>query len=77
MMQCWGHCFWYLFFFIFSPQLCDEQQKARVDKKRLRKILREFEDDFLQQTGRKVQKEDRAPMDSEYLEYKVSAHIYF
>ena len=43
-----------------------------MDKKRLRKVLREFEDHFLQQTGRKVQKEDRAPMDAEYLEYKVS-----
>ena len=54
-----------------STQLFEEQSRAKLDKKRLRKVLREFEDDFIQQTGRKVQKEDRAPMESEYHEYKV------
>ena len=56
----------------FRPQLLDEQTRAREDKKRLRKMLREFEDEFQQLNGgRKVQKEDRAPMNAEYQEYKV------
>lgn len=53
-----------------KKELLEEQQKARLEKKRLRRVLREFEDDFQKQTGRKVQKEDRAPMDAEYFEYK-------
>ncbi len=36
------------------PQLLEEQQLARNDKKRLRKVLREFEEDFVQHTGRLV-----------------------
>ncbi len=36
----------------FSPELLDEQNTAKNDKKRLRKVLRKFEDDFLSQTGR-------------------------
>ncbi|CAH1794835.1 unnamed protein product [Owenia fusiformis] len=52
------------------PELISEQNGARNTKKELRKVLREFEDEFLRQTGRKVQKEDRAPMDAEYNEYK-------
>ena len=47
----------------------------RDEKKKLRKILRDFEDDFYQLNGRKVQKEDRAPMNLEYQEYKVRNHL--
>ncbi|XP_053306132.1 protein FAM13C isoform X2 [Spea bombifrons] len=52
------------------PELLDHLRETRADKKRLRKALREFEDHFLRQTGRSVQKEDRIPMAEEYCEYK-------
>ncbi|XP_015205258.1 protein FAM13B isoform X1 [Lepisosteus oculatus] len=52
------------------PELLEQLWKARADKKKLRKSIREFEDEFYQQNGRNVQKEDRAPMMDEYKEYK-------
>ncbi|MGH0168599.1 UNVERIFIED_CONTAM: hypothetical protein FKN15_055011 [Acipenser sinensis] len=52
------------------PELLEQLWKARADKKQLRKSLRDFEDDFYQQNGRNVQKEDRSPMGEEYKEYK-------
>ncbi|KAM5142224.1 protein FAM13C isoform 2-T2 [Mantella aurantiaca] len=52
------------------PELLDHLRETRADKKRLRKALREFEEHFLQQTGRNAQKEDRIPMAEEYCEYK-------
>ncbi|XP_069836407.1 protein FAM13C isoform X3 [Dendropsophus ebraccatus] len=52
------------------PELLDQLHETRADKKRLRKALREFEEHFLQQTGRSAQKEDRIPMAEEYCEYK-------
>ncbi|XP_067901934.1 protein FAM13A isoform X2 [Heterodontus francisci] len=52
------------------PELLEQLQEARADKKRLRKTLRDFEDTFFQENGRNVQKEDRAPMAEEYSEYK-------
>ncbi|XP_067850562.1 protein FAM13A isoform X2 [Heptranchias perlo] len=52
------------------PELQEQLQEARADKKRLRKILRDFEDTFFQENGRNVQREDRAPMAEEYSEYK-------
>ncbi|XP_061491049.1 protein FAM13C isoform X3 [Rhineura floridana] len=52
------------------PVLLEHLQETRADKKRLRKLLREFEDQFFKQTGRSPQKEDRIPMTEEYLEYK-------
>ncbi|KAG8435562.1 hypothetical protein GDO86_013485 [Hymenochirus boettgeri] len=52
------------------PELLDQLRETRADKKRLRKALREFEEHFLRQTGRSVQKEDRIPMAEEYCEYK-------
>ncbi|XP_010070748.1 PREDICTED: protein FAM13B isoform X1 [Pterocles gutturalis] len=52
------------------PELLEQLWKARAEKKKLRKTLREFEEDFYQQNGRNVQKEDRAPMLDEYREYK-------
>ncbi|XP_070545204.1 protein FAM13A-like isoform X4 [Ptychodera flava] len=51
-------------------ELLEKQIQAKNDKKRLRKVLREFEDSFFKRNGRKVQKEDRLPMESEYTEYK-------
>ncbi|XP_068181411.1 protein FAM13B isoform X5 [Antennarius striatus] len=52
------------------PELLEQLWKARAEKKKLRKTIREFEDDFYQQNGRNVQKEDRVPMLEEYREYK-------
>lgn len=39
-------------FFPLSVELQNELQRARQDKKRLRKVLKEFEDDFFHQSGR-------------------------
>ncbi|KAA0709217.1 Protein FAM13B GAP-like protein N61 [Triplophysa tibetana] len=55
---------------IYRPELLEQLWKARADKKKLRKTIREFEDKFYQQNGRNVQKEDRMPMMDEYKEYK-------
>nr|XP_055033591.1 protein FAM13B isoform X1 [Misgurnus anguillicaudatus]XP_055033592.1 protein FAM13B isoform X1 [Misgurnus anguillicaudatus]XP_055033593.1 protein FAM13B isoform X1 [Misgurnus anguillicaudatus]XP_055033594.1 protein FAM13B isoform X1 [Misgurnus anguillicaudatus] len=52
------------------PELLEQLWKARAEKKKLRKTIREFEDEFYQQNGRNVQKEDRTPMMDEYKEYK-------
>ncbi|XP_062976863.1 protein FAM13B isoform X2 [Elgaria multicarinata webbii] len=52
------------------PELLEQLWKARAEKKKLRKTLREFEEGFYQQNGRNVQKEDRTPMLDEYREYK-------
>ncbi|XP_023650734.1 protein FAM13B isoform X2 [Paramormyrops kingsleyae] len=53
-----------------KPELLEQLWKARAEKKKLRKTIRDFEEDFYQQNGRNVQKEDRAPMIDEYKEYK-------
>ncbi|KAM4621977.1 protein FAM13B isoform 2-T3 [Polymixia lowei] len=52
------------------PELLEQLWKARAEKKKLRKTIREFEEDFYQHNGRNVQKEDRVPMLDEYREYK-------
>ncbi|XP_055503205.1 protein FAM13C isoform X3 [Leucoraja erinacea] len=52
------------------PELLEHLRETRAEKKKLRKTLREFEDQFYKQTGRNVQKEDRIPMAEEYNEYK-------
>ncbi|KAM4050321.1 protein FAM13A isoform 2-T2 [Anomaloglossus baeobatrachus] len=52
------------------PELLEQLQEAREEKKRIRKKLRDFEDNFFRQNGRNVQKEDRSPMAEEYSEYK-------
>ncbi|KAM9104431.1 protein FAM13B isoform 4-T4 [Megaptera novaeangliae] len=52
------------------PELLEQLWKARAEKKKLRKTLREFEEAFYQQNGRNVQKEDRVPVLEEYREYK-------
>lgn len=51
-------------------ELVEQLQEAREEKKRIRKNLREFEDQFFRENGRNVQKEDRAPLAVEYNEYK-------
>lgn len=52
------------------PELLEQLWKARAEKKKLRRTIKEFEDEFYQQNGRNVQKEDRMPMMDEYKEYK-------
>ncbi|KAM9011723.1 protein FAM13C isoform 2-T2 [Ara ararauna] len=52
------------------PVLLEHLRETRADKKRIRKALREFEEQFYKQTGRSPHKEDRAPMAEEYTEYK-------
>lgn len=52
------------------PVLLEQLRETRADKKRLRKALREFEEQFYKQTGRSPLKEDRVPMAEEYSEYK-------
>uniref|UniRef100_A0A6Q2Y244 Rho-GAP domain-containing protein n=1 Tax=Esox lucius TaxID=8010 RepID=A0A6Q2Y244_ESOLU len=52
------------------PELVEQLQEAREEKKRIRKNLREFEEQFMRQNGRNVQKEDRSPLAVEYNEYK-------
>ncbi|XP_014902573.1 protein FAM13B isoform X3 [Poecilia latipinna] len=52
------------------PELLEQLWKARSEKKKLRKTIREFEEDFYQHNGRNVQKEDRVPMLEKYREYK-------
>ncbi|NP_001404697.1 protein FAM13B isoform 5 [Mus musculus] len=52
------------------PELLEQLWKARAEKKKLRKMLREFEEAFYQQNGRNAQKEDRVPVLEEYKEYK-------
>ncbi|KAL1023770.1 hypothetical protein UPYG_G00045890 [Umbra pygmaea] len=56
--------------FATMPELVEQLQEAREEKKRIRKNLREFEEQFLRQNGRNVQKEDRSPLAVEYNEYK-------
>ncbi|XP_027491909.1 protein FAM13A isoform X6 [Corapipo altera] len=51
-------------------ELLEQLQEVREEKKRIRKKLRDFEDNFFRQNGRNVQKEDRTPMAEEYNEYK-------
>uniref|UniRef100_A0A671RKM2 FAM13A-like domain-containing protein n=1 Tax=Sinocyclocheilus anshuiensis TaxID=1608454 RepID=A0A671RKM2_9TELE len=45
-------------------------RETRAEKKRRRKAIREFEEQFLTQMGRTAQKDDRIPMAEEYQEYK-------
>ncbi|XP_061686267.1 protein FAM13A isoform X2 [Syngnathoides biaculeatus] len=53
-----------------TKELVEQLQEAREEKKRIRKNLKEFEDQFFRQNGRNVQKEDRSPLAAEYNEYK-------
>ncbi|XP_061196169.1 protein FAM13B-like isoform X1 [Saccostrea echinata] len=52
------------------PELQDELMKSKGEKKRIRRTLRNFEEDFFQKNGRKVQRDDREPLQTEYTSYK-------
>ncbi|KAJ8396025.1 hypothetical protein AAFF_G00025570 [Aldrovandia affinis] len=51
-------------------ELLECLRETRVEKRRRRKALREFEEQFFRQMGRTAQKDDRIPMAEEYHEYK-------
>ncbi|XP_038604470.1 protein FAM13A isoform X2 [Tachyglossus aculeatus] len=52
------------------PELLEQLQEAREEKRRVRKKLRDFEDLFFRRNGRTVQKEDRGPAGQDYDRYK-------
>ncbi|GAA31167.2 protein FAM13A [Clonorchis sinensis] len=52
-------------------QLQDELQSVQESKRHLQKILKDFEHEFLQATGHKVERNDRLCMRAEYAQYKV------
>lgn len=51
-------------------ELLSQQRSTKEEKKRLRRSLREFEEDFQLRTGKKLQREDRLPMEGIYSSYK-------
>lgn len=53
-----------------SQDLLKEQSKTLAEKRKLHQVLRTFEDNFINEHGRAVQKEDRVHMKSQYREYK-------
>lgn len=54
----------------FRPELLKQQKNTREEKKRLRRSLREFEEECQKTSGHKLLKEDRLPMEETYAEYK-------
>ncbi|KAL7873719.1 hypothetical protein AOLI_G00127900 [Acnodon oligacanthus] len=52
-------------------ELLRQLRAASVEKRRLRKILKEYEETVLSKTGRSAQKEDRVLMAAEYDRYKT------
>nr|XP_023683457.1 protein FAM13A-like [Paramormyrops kingsleyae] len=52
------------------PELVEQLQEARDEKRRVRQKLREFEEAFFRLNGRNVQKEERSLLAKEYSEYK-------
>ncbi|XP_017786478.1 PREDICTED: protein FAM13A isoform X2 [Nicrophorus vespilloides] len=51
-------------------ELTMQQRMTNEEKKQLRRSLKEFEANFESTTGRKLQKEDRSPMETVYISYK-------
>lgn len=47
-----------------------QQRSTREEKKKLRRSLREFEEECQNRIGRKLLREDRLPMEHIYTEYK-------
>jgi len=52
-------------------ELLEQQRNTKKAKKRLGKLLKEYEDEFFNLWNRKVQKDDRLPKEAEYREYKL------
>jgi hypothetical protein len=55
---------------ISRTELIARQSEAKELKHKLRRELRDFEDEFQHTTGRRLQKEDREPKQKEYAVYK-------
>jgi len=53
------------------PELLEQQRDSKRSKKRLGKLLKEYEDQFFEKCGRRVGKNDRLPLEQEYREYKL------
>ncbi|XP_030835770.1 protein FAM13A isoform X2 [Strongylocentrotus purpuratus] len=51
-------------------ELQTRRDQSLDEKRRLRRVLKDFEENFLHETGQRVQKEDRSPMEMEYVQYK-------
>lgn len=51
-------------------ELLVQQKATREEKKRLRRSLREFEEECQNRIGRKLLREDRLPMEQTYIQYK-------
>ncbi|KAJ8013677.1 hypothetical protein DPEC_G00032280, partial [Dallia pectoralis] len=51
-------------------ELLEFLRETRKEKKKRRKALREFEEQFFKQTGRTATKDDRILLAEEYYEYK-------
>lgn len=51
-------------------ELLEQQRTTNEEKKTLRRSLKEYENEFQTRTGRKLQKDDRLPMEGVYLSYK-------
>lgn len=51
-------------------ELLEQQRITNEEKKKLRRALKEYENEFQTRTGRKLQKDDRLPMEGVYLSYK-------
>lgn len=50
--------------------LIRQLQQARMEKRRLKRSVRDFEEEFQRQTGRRAQKEDRSPVETLYTDYR-------
>lgn len=51
--------------------LMSHLEQSRVEKRHLRRIIKNFEEDFCKRLGRKVEKEDRTHLEPIYTNYKV------
>ncbi|XP_066528854.1 protein FAM13B-like [Hoplias malabaricus] len=64
--------------FVDRTELLRQLKETRKEKRRLRKILKEYEKTVLLKTGRRLQKADLVPMAAEYNHYKtVKARLRF
>ena len=52
-------------------ELLTQLRESRSEKKYLKKIIKDFEEEFIRTSGRKVEKEDRTSLESVYSNYKV------
>ena len=53
-------------YFLTMQELQEIQRRVREEKKAARRAVKEFEERFRSQTGRKALKEDREPLEKTY-----------